>query len=1778
MESSFDIHAVKCYSNFMKYTISNTIYNLILLILENSTILFVIDLMTHDSILGEVFTPLHFLSPHLYVEMLNEQFTNECNSIFDRSSFQEPNTTSNTTTTPSSTPTYDEIYNQSFSQNANESLEHLNEILEESTEDMFKSFNNNPDTHDLIFFGNTLYQTHYAYCVYSSNIIYLIIGIISLATICFGLTFFINMRNKPNFFFRLIVQILVNFTNIILRPLFIIICIVLMNRPIVFLYKSGNIKPEYKTEEIIYTLVSLLLLIYAVVFCLVYTKYINNIFYFEQMPYDSFSADETLMVLVIKVMIGFKLNSDKLLGVNAMSFINLIIGLLLFVRTFYTFGNREYIVNHVALKNFSTFLSFFYCFYILLKLLNDFVKHLKEYSTMNLVMELLLIIAVLIILSMFLLRRDNKFVFKTKDSFIVESMQFMYYVSRNLNFSSPLKNQKDKREDFFDNVIIGHKMKCQMENCIICCEDIYNPDLKTLCMILYQQFLQNEKEFKEEDEGLTLMIKLMYLKMIDEDNVHRISFIILKNLKNKNLGFDTMLKIRYMYENNLDQLNENLQGLLTLKYSEMNNELLECIKNFEEILGFIKSRTEKVELVTNKTNLIGKMYSDIIGDLHYLKDNKRIHFEPTNLLSIICIVRLVFPRLLDSELTENLDYNFIDFLEIVDKVFSDNISFLVKYDFNNRAWRIKKIPKKFIDMTNYKVGELLDQSLEKIFPKNLAKSRIKKLENELILANVTGTSLEFKTVICDSETNARYVRFVIDIFPNLENAYMLYMHCHFHKRQLLIIDEFGNFVNGCQMLYEKVGINADIVAASKGRINMFTMFNLDKKQKLEDVKIVSICSEGVVDATKNLFLLENDQGKPKQTTMPNFLDSFIKNEAAGGIKKDKCVVFLHLFSKETINEIKYYIYNIKISNPEEKQKKKREGVEGETKATIKRLNTDYSGSSEEKEPLQREGTTRMKEKKNEEKKDDDINTYQNYVNYYNTFYVSQHSMSMTMNYKANYESYNSSQANSTNSDVFSYLYMKAIGNKSHSNKFETFIYGIFLFNISLVLFGLASITYIKTYSNNSLDLIEVLENFYSMTNGIYKSTNDIFSYLKYINENEYEYRYESYIKNNLSLDSNDVIDYDNLCKLYLEYDLSTTFKSILNFKTNAFNYIGESNYKKYLDFIVDFIHLEPSGSYSIKRENMKIIIELITLTINQLSNRTGRKIFLDISYLEYEYDDPLNADNNKWMHLIGAEPGTIEKNYFTELINVYQHLFNYFNAYLINFSHMGDYLHSLAENHFDSLHNTGKSLLIVVLILNIIFVLICLFSIIIYRKILKKEFRSLYGLSEDSISKLKEKYQYVKELIKWEQPPSKIYEKIRKMREEIDQAQLEEKMKQKRKERNATIAENQRKLQEANKNNPSSNNNNINKNNDATRSVNEDNLSVLTTGSTNRMNDYLRFSGAVKGLFRSSTLRAKEQLKKLSKETRKQKASQDLLKRLNFDFEMIQSFIFFIVFMTLFYLIIGILVIIISDSNFKNVETSLSFTQKFQNKFYYLFNFYSATKLSIIFNKKSPYTIYNGTLTPECNECIFDFLFDFSSISGEISKIAVNNGKFNIISNFDQTLQGKNICDVFYTEYRSDLKVFLVEQNLINLGDIPSKLTALCKGIPILNSNVDSIITHVMVYTRKIYSQFLSSGSLEQKGEYGLNIRVHYLEDKFIETDLIMSLFVNFYYEYIYQNEVSNLNRNITQTYYSFMIGIFVINIFIDFFMILFIWFKMYTQIIDSVNNVQLVTDSVSIV
>ena len=296
---------------------------------------------------------------------------------------------------------------------------------------------------------------------------------------------------------------------------------------------------------------------------------------------------------------------------------------------------------------------------------------------------------------------------------------------------------------------------------------------------------------------------------------------------------------------------------MNVKHDEVNEELLRGIKNFEDILGYIRTRTEKVELVTNKTNSLGDLFHALNKNLFFLKSCKKYGYSMSKFLERSVLVRLLFTRQLDLELLENLDMNFIEFLEEIDKDYMENITLMLKYDFNNKTWRIKNVPKRFIEHTHYSINELLEQPLDKIFPKVLAKSRIKILEKEIVLANINDEKLEFKTEICDKETNIKSVKFIINIVPNLENNYSLYMRCHFYKRQMIIIDEFGNFMNGSDMLYQKAGINADIVAASKGRINIFSMFGLSKKQKLEDIKIVQINTENIIDVTRDLFLIEN---------------------------------------------------------------------------------------------------------------------------------------------------------------------------------------------------------------------------------------------------------------------------------------------------------------------------------------------------------------------------------------------------------------------------------------------------------------------------------------------------------------------------------------------------------------------------------------------------------------------------------------------------------------------------------------------------------------------------------------------------------------------------------------------------------------------------------------------------------------------------------------------------------------------------------------------------------
>ena len=129
----------------------------------------------------------------------------------------------------------------------------------------------------------------------------------------------------------------------------------------------------------------------------------------------------------------------------------------------------------------------------------------------------------------------------------------------------------------------------------------------------------------------------------------------------------------------------------------------------------------------------------------------------------------------------------------------------------------------------------------------------------------------------------------------------------------------------------------------------------------------------------------------------------------------------------------------------------------------------------------------------------------------------------------------------------------------------------------------------------------------------------------------------------------------------------------------------------------------------------------------------------------------------------------------------------------------------------------------------------------------------------------------------------------------------------------------------------------------------------------------------------------------------------------------------------------------------------------------------------------------------------------------------------------------------------------------------------ICNAISILKSNPDTIFSNLIYNWRRLYTYYI-------EGNFNLDERKELLDTKFINNDLILIVFVYPYFEYLEEKIISGLNKEVASSYYVFMFVIFAIYIIINILMMIFIWIKIYHLIIRSVENVQLVNDSISVV
>lgn len=492
----FKSDLLNSYNHFMTYTIKNTIFNILLTIIENIPILIAIDFMWMDDFLSTIFTPFYFLAPHVYLDRFNSLFPNECSSILISASTaadlnQNLNGTSvnNTISILSNSSNLissfisNKFLNKALNnkangfyrilQNASEASSNPNSnstnllnttaaVISNITNGLLSNLTNlnstnninntnliltnattnvtiktsvpaEPSIYPIKFFSKVIMEFDNTYCIYNPTVMIIFYLFVSLMLVSFFVLgkFQPNSTKKSSVKYSL-VFLFVNFINIALRAFGYLFFIVFMNRPIILLYQSNKINQLYFSNVIIYTVISIVFFGLYLIFCILFNKYMNNAYFFEEYPYDFFSTSDTTNLQVIKILIGFKFNFDKLSGFRYITFINYLLGLFIFIRMCIAVSDRQLIINNYLLKTVRNFFAFFFCIYLFLKLMNNSIAGLRNPNEFGIVIEMITIAVILFIVITRLLSIDNEFIFKEKEDIINEILRFFYLMDKKL--------------------------------------------------------------------------------------------------------------------------------------------------------------------------------------------------------------------------------------------------------------------------------------------------------------------------------------------------------------------------------------------------------------------------------------------------------------------------------------------------------------------------------------------------------------------------------------------------------------------------------------------------------------------------------------------------------------------------------------------------------------------------------------------------------------------------------------------------------------------------------------------------------------------------------------------------------------------------------------------------------------------------------------------------------------------------------------------------------------------------------------------------------------------------------------------------------------------------------------------------------------------------------------------------------------------------------------------------------------------------------------------------
>jgi len=411
-----------------------------------------------------------------------------------------------------------------------------------------------------------------------------------------------------------------------------------------------------------------------------------------------------------------------------------------------------------------------------------------------------------------------------------------------------------------------------------------------------------KKSLSQEESEINNLLKIIYLLIIDQEKIHRVSYFIKTFNKNASYKFDMILK--NLYEKIINHsLDEEDKNFILQKCVELNEEyfsIINILSGFVEALN--GEKTKDLKIIIEKNDVFGDKYKSIVKEMKFFHEKYKFK-EPSQYYKYLWCYGILFNQDFDSETYLDSPENF----EILDLNFHKNSNFILKYDHKTFSWIIKKVPEIFINRFGYDYKDLLDKSYEMLFP-TILKNYEKKRLDQMMMADQRETQ-KIKTIMQDFHSYLRTIEISFDILPFIsENNFTV---CNIHKIEerhndnLMIINEKGEIINISKSVSAMLGITPDIIMLYKDRMNMNKLFKILVDDKVDELKEIKLNYIDYLNYFVNTYLV--DSGLEEIYEFINLTDEVKKHDK--GQNKINVVLHMEKFMQINLN-INYFIFRV----------------------------------------------------------------------------------------------------------------------------------------------------------------------------------------------------------------------------------------------------------------------------------------------------------------------------------------------------------------------------------------------------------------------------------------------------------------------------------------------------------------------------------------------------------------------------------------------------------------------------------------------------------------------------------------------------------------------------------------------------------------------------------------------------------------------------------------------------------------------------------------------------